>query len=218
MTKSIAFLSGKGGVTKTSLARALAVAYINAGWAVGIVDQDTGQNSFHKWNGRRTHFGHTPTIDVRSGSLRDAKHLIDSNTKHLVLVDGAAYGSRDTVEAAKMVDMIVVSCRFSLDDMESAVETMNRLVLEGVPAEKFCVVFSGVPEQRSPVNYVNAQAWMAQTPYFICNGFIEQKNSLTDAQNEGLALNEVKFPSVRKRVDQVMESIATRFHELTAGV
>ncbi|EJF7575688.1 P-loop NTPase [Salmonella enterica subsp. enterica] len=215
MTKSIAFLSGKGGVTKTSLARALAVAYINAGWVTGILDQDTGQNSFHKWNNRRKHFGHKPDIDVRGGTLNDARKMLDSNQFHLVLVDGAAYGSRDTVEAAKMVDMIVVSCRFSMDDMESAVETMNRLVLEGIPAEKFCVVFSGVPEQRSPVNYVNAQAWMKQTPYFICDGFIEQKNSLTDAQNEGLALNEVKFPSVRKKIDQVMENIATRFHELT---
>ncbi|ELK5289424.1 ParA family protein [Salmonella enterica] len=216
MTRTISFLSGKGGVTKTTIARAIAVAFTSAGWQTGVLDQDTGQNSMFKWNGRRKYYGHEP-LDIRSGTLRDARKMIDAGQHHLVLIDGAAYGSRDTVEAAKMSDMIVVSCRFSLDDMESAVETMNKLVLEGIPAEKFCVVFSGVPEQRSPANYVNAQNWMKQTPYFICDGFIEQKNSLTDAQNEGLAINEVKFASVRKKIDQVMENIATRFHELTEG-
>lgn len=216
MTRTISFLSGKGGVTKTTIARAIAVAFTSAGWKTGVLDQDTGQNSMFKWNGRRKYYGHEP-LDIRSGSLNDARKMIQANQHHLVLIDGAAYGSRDTVEAAKMSDMIVVSCRFSLDDMESAVETMNKLVLEGIPAERFCVVFSGVPEQRSPANYVNAQNWMKQTPYFICDGFIEQKNSLTDAQNEGLAINEVKFASVRKKIDQVMENIATRFHELTEG-
>ncbi|EMD0638894.1 ParA family protein [Salmonella enterica] len=217
MTKTLSFLSGKGGVTKTTIARAICVAYTNAGWKTGVIDQDSGQNSMFKWNGRRKHFGHTPELEIRSGSLHDARKMIAANQHHLVLIDGAAYGSRDTVEAAKLSDMIVVSCRFSLDDMESAVETMNKLVLEGIPAEKFCVVFSGVPEQRTPANYVNAQNWMKQTPYFICDGFIEQKNSLTDAQNEGLAINEVKYPSVRKKIDQVMDNIATRFHELTGG-
>lgn len=216
MTRTISFLSGKGGVTKTTIARAIAVAFTSAGWKTGVLDQDTGQNSMFKWNGRRKYYGHEP-LDIRSGSLNDARKMIQANQHHLVLIDGAAYGSRDTVEAAKMSDMIVVSCRFSMDDMESAVETMNKLVLEGIPAERFCVVFSGVPEQRTPTNYVNAQNWMKQTPYFICDGFIEQKNSLTDAQNEGLAINEVKFASVRKKIDQVMENIATRFHELTEG-
>lgn len=79
---------------------------------------------------------------------------------------------------------------------------------------RFSVVFSGVPEQRSPENYIAAKAYMKQTPYFMVDGFIEQKNSLTDAQNIGLALCEVQFPSLRSKIGAVMMHIVTRLYEL----
>ena len=213
--KKISFLSGKGGVTKTTLARAVSVAFIKAQWVTGVFDLDLGQNSYRNWNERRKHFGHTPEIEVISGTVRDIERVEAEDRHHVLIVDGAAYGSRDTEAVAKISDMIVVSCRFSLDDMQSAVETMNNLVLKGIPPERFCVVFSGVPEQRTPMNYVNALEYFNQTPYFVSTGFIEQKNSFTDAQNEGLALNEVRYPSVRKKVEQVLDSIFDRFGELT---
>lgn len=216
MSYVLSFLSGKGGVTKTTKARAMAVKFRMDDWQTAVLDLDLGQNSFRKWNDRRDAYGHTPNLDVISGTLRDLEDLKASGKYHIIIVDGAAYGSRDTELAAMASNMVVVCCRFSLDDMESAVETMNALVLKGVPAERFCVVFSGVPEQRTAVNYANALEYMQKTPYFIANGFIEQKNCITDAQNMGLAMNEVRYPSVRTKVDQVLNSIVDRLETLTS--
>lgn len=211
---TVSFLSGKGGVTKTSLARAVAVTFVNSGWETGVIDFDLGQSSFMSWNNRRAAMGHEPVINVKSGSIRDLKKVQAEAPFHLLIADGAAYGSQQTEDIALVSDMIVMSCRFSIDDMEAAVQTMNALVLKGVDPQRFCVVFSGVPEQRTAANYIAAQAYMKQTPYFMVDGFIEQKNSLTDAQNIGLALCEVPFASLRSKIDAVMVNIATRLHEL----
>ncbi|EAM1616355.1 hypothetical protein EU642_22225 [Salmonella enterica] len=215
MAYAISFLSGKGGVTKTSLARAVTVKFRCDDWEVGVLDIDTAQASFRNWNDRRKKFGHTPAIDVISGTPNDLHDLKAAERHHLIVVDGAAYGSVDSVNVAQQSDMIVVSCRFSIDDMQSAVETMNSLVLKGIPKERFCVVFSGVPEQRSPVNYARAQAYMGKTPYYVVPGFIEQMNSITDAQNEGLAMNEIRYRTLRDKVDMVMDGIVARLEALT---
>ena len=40
MTISVGIFNGKGGVTKSTIARALAVAYAKAGWNVCLIDMD----------------------------------------------------------------------------------------------------------------------------------------------------------------------------------
>ncbi|EIP9221010.1 hypothetical protein LT875_002456 [Salmonella enterica] len=217
MSYVVSFLSGKGGITKTSMARGTAVHFRRAEWEVGGLDLDMGQASFRRWNERRDAYGHSPNINIISGSVNDIARLKESGQFHMLIVDGAAYGSYETELVAQQSDLIVVGCRFSLDDMESAVETMNGLVAKGVPVERFCVVFSGVPEQRRPINYVNALEYMKQTPYHVAAGFIEQMNCITDAQNIGLAMNEVRFPSVRKKLDQVFGSIEDYLDKVTSN-
>ncbi|EGC0267540.1 P-loop NTPase [Salmonella enterica] len=216
MSYVVSCLSGKGGVTKTSIARAVAVKFLSEDWLVGVIDIDLAQASFRKWNIRRDAAGHLPAIPVISGSLADVARLKEEEQFHMLVVDGAAYGSLDSQRVAEMSDLIIVSCRFSLDDMESAVSTINALVLKGVPKERFCLVFSGVPEQRTSANYERARAYLEQTPYFIAEGFIEQMNSITDAQNEGLAMNEIRYPTLRAKINQVLDSIVARLEQLTS--
>ncbi|EJG5414309.1 hypothetical protein NAD41_000910 [Salmonella enterica] len=217
MSYVISFLSGKGGITKTTLARAISVKFTKDEWKVGGLDIDTAQASFHYWNTLRENNGITPTFDVMNGTPNDLPRLVAESRYHLIVVDGAAYGSMDSQKVAEQSDMIVVGCRFSIDDMKSAVETMNGLVRKGIPIDRFCVVFSGVPEQRTLTNYNNAAAYMAKTPYFVANGFIEQMNSITNAQNVGYAMNEVQYPSVREKIDVVLNNIVARMEQITAG-
>ncbi|EDY2030072.1 ParA family protein [Salmonella enterica] len=215
MSYVISFLGGKGGITKTTLARAVAVKFRLEDWLVGGLDIDTAQASFRRWNMRRQNSGITPELPVYAGTVGDIATMKQAEEFHLIIADGAAYASMDSYIVAEASDLIVVSCRFSIDDMESAVETMNGLVKRGVPVDRFCVVFSGVPEQRSTVNHDNAKAYMAQTPYFVADGYIEQMNSITDAQNVGYAMNEVRYASVQKKIDVVLSSIVDRLEQVT---
>jgi chromosome partitioning protein len=215
MSYVITFLGGKGGITKTSLARATAIKFRQDDWLVGGLDIDTAQASLRRWNQRRHNSNIEPSFPVRAGSARDIATMKEEGQFHLIIADGAAYGSLESVLLAQSSDLIVVPCRFSIDDMESAVETMNRLVQKGIPVERFCVVFSGVPEQRSPVNYNNALEYMSQTPYFVAKGYVEQMNSITDAQNVGYAMNEVRYASLQKKIDIVLDSIVQRLEQIT---
>lgn len=216
MSYVVSFLSGKGGVTKTTKARALAVKFRQDEWEVGVLDIDTAQASFRKWNNRRVNNGIEPSMPVMAGTLRDLATMKESGEYHLIIVDGAAYGSLEARQAAEQSDLVVVGCRFSYDDMDSAVETINSLVLKGIPKERFCLVFSGVPEQRNDRNYEAAYAYLAQTGYYIVPGYIEMKNSITDAQNMGLAMNEIQFTSLREKIDHVMNGIVARLEAVTS--
>ncbi len=70
----IAFLSQKGGVSKSTLARLIARANIaNAGWNVKIADLDVGQGTSFHWQGRRLQNQILPVIPVeRFGSIEQA--------------------------------------------------------------------------------------------------------------------------------------------------
>ncbi|WP_340700532.1 ParA family protein [Vibrio harveyi] len=49
----ISFLSQKGGVTKSTLARAVAVAFAQNDWSVHLADMDWQQQTCGKWTARR---------------------------------------------------------------------------------------------------------------------------------------------------------------------
>ncbi|EBJ6658330.1 hypothetical protein D0Q53_20655 [Salmonella enterica] len=216
MSYVVSFIGGKGGITKTTLARATAVRFRKDEWEVGALDIDTAQTSFVRWNKRRQANEITPHFPVIAGSVLDLPKLKDEGRYHLIIVDGAAYASKDAETVATQSDLIVVPCRFSYDDMDAAVETINNLVRRGVPKEKFCLVFSGVPEQRTESNYLSAREYLTQTPYFVAEGYIEQMNSITDAQNLGNAMNEVRYSSLRAKVDRVLDAIVARLETVTS--
>lgn len=206
----------KGGVSKTTLIRLLAAAYAAAQWKIATIDIDTGQVSLLNWNKRRLHYGHEPIFPVISGNVNTIRDLKASDEYHLILADGAAYGSLASEQIAQLSDMVIIPTRFSLDDMEAAVALMNGLVIKGIPKERLAVVFAAVPEQRSDAPYLRAKAYMEQTGYYIVPGFIEMKNSFTDAQNEGLSIGEVQYGSLRQKVDIVLQGLFDRFAQLTA--
>ncbi|ENE5752051.1 ParA family protein [Salmonella enterica subsp. enterica serovar Bareilly] len=216
MSYVISFLSGKGGVTKSTQARATAVKFRKDDWEVGVLDIDLAQATFRKWNNRRQNHGFLPAMPVTAGTLRDLEGMKESGQYHLIIVDGAAYGSLDAVLAAEKSDLVVVGTRFSLDDMDSAVETINNLVLKGIPKERFCIVFSGVPEQRNDRNYEQAYEYLSQTGYHIVPGYIEMKNSVTYAHNVGQAMNEVQSPSLRAKIDAVLDGIVAHLETVTS--
>lgn len=216
MSYVVSFLGGKGGITKTTFARATSVKFRKDDWEVGALDIDTAQTSFVKWNKRRQANGIAPYFPVISGTLLDLPKMKAEGRYHLIVVDGAAYASKDAENVALQSDLVVVPCRFSYDDMDAAVETINNLVRKGVPKDKFCLVFSGVPEQRTESNYLSAREYLTQTPYFVAEGYIEQMNSITDAQNMGYAMNEVRYPSVRAKVDRVLDGIVARLETVTS--
>ncbi len=215
MTISIAFASGKGGVTKSTLARAVAVSYAKADWKVMVGDLDIGQATFANWMRRRMSAQLEPVFDVLSlGTVTQLKKHQDSEQYDLVVVDCAAFASKSTIEIANQCDLTVIPTSFSLDDLESTVNTANSLVRAGVPTEKLAIAFSGVSENES--DYEGARAYLGKTPYIVIDGFIPRKPALSKAQDTGRSIVECQYAAPRQRAEYVIQGIIDRVEELTA--
>ncbi|POZ13654.1 ATPase [Lelliottia aquatilis] len=215
MTISIAFASGKGGVTKSTLARAVAVSYAKSNWKVLAGDLDIGQGTFVNWNRRRMSAEIEPVFDVLSlGTVTQLKKHLDSEQYDLAIADCAAFASKSTIEIANLCDLTVIPTSFSLDDLESTVNTANSLVRSGVPAQKLAIAFSGVSENES--DYEAARGYLAKTPYTVIDGFIPRKPALSKAQDGGRSIIECPYAAPRQRAEHVIQGIINRIEELTS--
>lgn len=220
MALSIALLGGKGGVTKSTIARALGVAYAAADWKVLGADLELGQATIRKWAGRREDAGLTPRLPVQSfGAVSLVAREIKSGKWDLVILDCPAFASKSTVEVAELADLVVLPTRFSIDDMESTAETANSLVVAGIPAEKIAIVFSGVAEARSQSerdrDHEEGRAYFSTTPYFVVNGYIPHQKALSTAQDAGRAITECQYKGPRNKADAVIQGIISRFESIT---
>ena len=212
-TVSISVLSGKGGVTKTSLARVITSVFAEGGQTVLGADMDTGQNSFSHWYALREMAGWGKPFTVQSfATPASVENAINSGKWGAVVIDCPAFGSAHTVDYAKLSDLIVIPTRFSLDDMRAAVQTANELVLAGIPDQKIIMVFSGVSENKR--EYELATEYMANTPYFVISGYIPQKTALSQAQDIGKTLLECSYPAPREKAEQVIQGIFDRLQDV----
>ncbi|RTY53673.1 ParA family protein [Pantoea sp. YU22] len=213
MTVSIAVASGKGGVTKSTLIRALGVSYALADWKVLGADMDIGQGTLIKWNKRRAEANIGPLFHAQSfGAVPLITREIQSDKWDIVLIDCPAFASASTIHVAELADFVIIPTRYSLDDMQSTAETANALINAGIPAKKIAVVFSGVAE--SEAEHAAAINYFGEAPYFLIEGYIPQKTSYSKAQDVGRAVIECSHPGLRSKADKVIQNIISRFEEV----
>src|SRR5215469_1110366 len=86
MATVVAFVSQKGGVGKSTLARALATSAVKAGLAVKTVDLDPEQATMTVWAQTRDRYGVSPPIAVDVfRNVRDA--LASTGGEEFVIID-----------------------------------------------------------------------------------------------------------------------------------
>ncbi|ENV3013956.1 ParA family protein, partial [Escherichia coli] len=116
MTISVGIFNGKGGVTKSTIARALAVAYAKAGWNVCLIDMDVLNGTVTRWVQRRMANNIEPAIAAQPcGTPSQVQKIIESEVYDLVIVDGGAYASESVPKLSEFLDMVILPTRFSTD-------------------------------------------------------------------------------------------------------
>src|SRR5262245_27262237 len=135
MAVVVALASQKGGVGKSTLARALAAVVAHAGLKVRIADLDPQQHTVLHWQRTRAEHGLAPLIDVRAfATLGQA--LAGLADDELLILDAPARAGRRTFEIAKAADLVVQPTTGSLDDLRPAVILFHDLVQADVPKER----------------------------------------------------------------------------------
>ena len=150
----VAFVSQKGGVGKSTLARALATVAAAARIKVKLADLDPRQQTVARWEERRQENEAGPALDV--ASFQTAAQAIQAcgTSGELLIVDAPAGTSKATLEIAKHADLIVQPSGAGIDDLDPAIILFHELVREGVPLDRLvmalCRVATQVEEECRP--------------------------------------------------------------------
>lgn len=206
MTTIVAFVSQKGGVGKSTLARALAREAAMSGLKTKIADLDTQQGTSVDWHRTRLERGIEPRISVEA--FKKATQAInEANQLDLLIIDGPARTSTGTLEIAKHSDLIVQPTGPSVDDLRPAVREFHALVRNGIPKSKLTFALNRIgtdSEER------DCRVYIAEAGYTSLNGFLPEKPGYRQSQNEGYAVTETSFKSLRKKADFIIQSIVDR--------
>ena len=199
----IAFISQKGGVGKSTLARALAAVAAHAGVAVGVADLDPRQNTVMRWQRARAKGGHIPAVAVRAcASLDEA--LAWQEELELLIIDTPAGAHRGTLDIARSAHLVVQPSGASIDDLHPAVLLFHELVAAGVPKNRLVVALMRTMTKREEDA---GRTYIADAAYETLPGSIPERAAFRQAQNIGHALNETDEQSLNDRVDALMQAL-----------
>jgi len=203
MSAVVAFVSQKGGVGKSTLARALAREAASSGLTVKIADLDTDQATIVDWHKERVRRGHEPSLSVELfGSLEKA--LEASNNLDLLVLDAPAKASRQTLEIAKIVQLLIQPTGASRDDLIPAIRVFHGLIKNGVGPSRLVFALNHIGtegEERAAREYIE------EAGYSALPGFLPERPAYRLAQNEGLAITETRFQTLKERADTLIQAL-----------
>lgn len=199
----VAFVSQKGGVSKSTLARALAVELTRSGLATRIADLDVHQGSQVDWHRDRLSSGLSPTPPVQlHPDLADA--LKAQNSAHVLILDGPARADRETVALARAADLVVIPAGASLDDLRPAARVAHSLVRAGIPASRILCALSRI---STDTEAEAARTFLTDAGYRVAEGYLPERASYRTAQNTGRAVTEATAPTLRTAAERVVQSL-----------
>ena len=199
----VAFVSQKGGVGKSTLARALAVEPARAALSVHIADLDVNQGSQIDWHRDRLGAGLNPSPTAQLyGSLAEVLRRLDG--ADMLVLDGPARADRDTVAMAKAADLSVLPAGASLDDLRPVVRVSHSLAKAGIPASRIICALTRISTEAEAEA---VRAYIIEAGYRVASGYLPERASYRAAQNSGKAVTEAAAPTLRSAADLVVQSL-----------
>ena len=206
MTTIIAFVSQKGGVGKSTLARAVAREAANNGLKVKIADLDTQQGTCIDWNRTRLNAGLQPAVAAEAFATA-AQALKIADQYDLFIIDGPARTSSGTLDIAKMADLVVQPSGASVDDLKPAVREFHALIKAGIPRSKLVFALNHI---GTPVEENEARAYISEAGYAVLDGCLSERPAYRKAQNTGRAVTETSFRNLNTKADALIQALIDR--------
>jgi chromosome partitioning protein len=203
MTTVVAFISQKGGVGKSTLARALAREAVASGLKVKIADLDPEQATIIDWHKIRVKRAIDPALSVELfRSIGQA--LAAASEQDLLVIDGPAKASSATTEIAKRADLIVQPTGPARDDLAPAVRVFHGLIKLGIASDRlmFALNHIGTDSEADA-----ARTYIIEAGYKALPGYLPERPAYRLAQNEGLAVTETRFHSLRNQADALIQRL-----------
>jgi chromosome partitioning protein len=132
--RTIALISQKGGVGKTTLTINLAVAAHRDGRQVVIADTDPQQSTYEWYKGRKDQHPLPYVAQVFPTSLGEVIDKAGRNGADVVFVDTSPNSTEESLVIADHADLLIVPCAPSLIDLRALKRTEQIIRLSGKPA------------------------------------------------------------------------------------
>lgn len=213
MTITIGLVSQKGGPGKSTLARAVAVAFAQNDWSTKIADLDLNQLTSTKWLQRRLSNGHLPEVAVEPfGGVAQA--LSKSQDYDVMIFDGAPHATRATAELAAACDLLIIPTGLSIDDLEPAAVLAETLrAKHNTAATKIVFALNHVGD--SALELEEARTYLSHTRFQVLDGHLSKRVSFSRAQDLGLSVLETSHKGPREEAERLIQSVMQKVKELT---
>lgn len=210
MPMFIAFLSQKGGVGKSTLARALGSVVAHAGLSVMIADLDPQQSTTINWSNLRKRAPSDPEIIVRSFASIEYV-LPDADKFDVVVIDAPGRASRNTLDIARAAHFIVIPTGPSLDDLHPTVLLHHELLQAGIASARLeCAICRTLTKEEER----DAREYLVEAGCNVLSGALPERAAYRSAQNRGRALTETSNTDLNATADALMESLLNRIAAL----
>jgi chromosome partitioning protein len=197
---TIVLTTQKGGSGKSTLAVGLALAAMQAGHTVRLIETDA-QGTLSNWQARRPHAEPIVEAVYNAAEIEQRLQTLERSGVTLTIIDTAGGVSAATTAAIRYADLCLIPARPSVADIEATASTLSTVRAWNKP---FAFVLNQTPIRGQRIN--NAAATLADQSALdladvLAQPFIVMRNDHQDALGAGLAVGE--FAPAGKSAEEV---------------
>ena len=187
--QTIVLATQKGGSGKSTLAIGLALAAIQAGHAVRLIETDS-QGTLSSWQRRRIYAEPVVEPVYVAGDIEPRLRLLERRGVTVTIIDTAAGTSAATTAAIRHADLCLIPARPSIADVEATTSTVE---LARAWKKPFGFVLNQAPIRGQRVGSAAASLGdeaALDLADILAQPFIVMRNDHQDALGAGLAVSE----------------------------
>jgi chromosome partitioning protein len=199
----VAFVSQKGGVGKSTLARALATFAARSNLKTKLADLDLQQKTVIVWEHARGRHAVKPALDVEA--FPDVQQAVQSaKSSDLLIIDTPGQIVDGTTEIARQSHLTLQPTSPSSDDLHLSVLVFLALERVGIPRERLAFALCGVlsvNEER------DARSYLASFGYEVLEGSIPEHLVYREAMRVGRSITETRQKTLDGRAERLMADL-----------
>lgn len=201
-----AFVSQKGGVGKSTLARVLAVGAIHRGLKTLLADFDLDQLTCVEWTAARLRAGVEPEVDARAfKSLKKLRK--DDSVVDLIVADTRGLADDLSTEIAEDSHVVFLPTGVSQDDLRPTLTLARKLARRGAEG-RLVMVLSKVG--RSETQFSKAVETIEDAGFELLAEHWPQRDGFQTDLDAGRAGRESRNPYLREIAERMEEALWTR--------
>ena len=222
---TVALVSQKGGSGKSTLAIGLAIAAMQDGHKVCLLETDP-QGTVSNWRRRRTH--REPMVETVSAGYQIEQTLpsLDRSGVTLTIIDTAGGTSATTTEAIRASDLCLIPARPSPADIEATAPTLSSVrrldkpfafVLNQTPARspRLDHAAAALGDAAAARNEMSSNEISLTAMGVLARPYIVLRNDQQDALGAGLAVTEYALDG--KSAEEIRSLWRWVWSKLTGG-